>query len=310
VSDGVQALLRIGRNTADLDRAVAFYRDALGFHVDDANPGQPAWTRLAGVCDPPSRCTRLSLGAQQIELTEFTDAAPYPSGSTSCDLWFQHCAIVVSDMDEAWARVMHHGAEPITRDGPQILPPSTGSVIAFKFRDPDGHPLELLHFPAGTGDPCWQSVRGEGPMLGIDHSAISVGDVARSIRFYERLGLHIAARGVNRGVEQQRLDDLANVDVDVIALQAPTRTPHVELLGYRRPRGRGNASTDITSVAADRLEFSMQNLHAARDNLRALDATIRAQGSSDRANDSQAVLLRDPDGHCVVLTPYGNREQR
>jgi catechol 2,3-dioxygenase-like lactoylglutathione lyase family enzyme len=302
VSDGAQALLRIGRNTADLDRAVAFYRDALGFHVDDANPGQPAWTRLAGVCDPPSRCTRLSLGAQQIELTEFTGATPYPPGSTSCDLWFQHCAIVVSDMGAACGRVMQHGAEPITRDGPQTLPPSTGSVIAFKFRDPDGHPLELIHFPAGTGDPYWPSVRGDGPTLGIDHSAISVGEVTRSIRFYERLGLHVTARGVNRGIEQQRLDDLVGVEVDVIALRTNTSTPHVELLGYRKPPGRVFTRAAVTEVAADRLEFSMQNLHAALDNLRALGATTAPRDASDPVGDPRAALLRDPDGHWIVLT--------
>lgn len=301
VNDGVQALLRIGRNTADLDRALAFYRDALGFHVDDAGAGSPAWTRLPGVPAPPSRCARLSLGAQQIELTEFTDAAPYPPDSTSCDPWFQHCAIVVSDIDTACARVMQHGAVPITRDGPQTLPPSTGSVTAFKFRDPDGHPLELIHFPAGTGDPCWQSVRGEGPILGIDHSAISVVDVGRSVGFYVRLGLRVAARGVNQGFEQQRLDDLADVEVDVVALQAARRTPHVELLGYRQPRGRGTASTDITSVAADRLEFSMQNLHAALDSLRAPDATTATRDASNPSGDPRVALLRDPDGHWIVL---------
>ncbi|HET9817548.1 MAG TPA: VOC family protein [Rhodanobacteraceae bacterium] len=113
----------------------------------------------------------MSLGPQQIELIEFTNAAPYPPDSTSCDPWFQHCAIEVSDMDVACARVMQHGAVSITRGGPQTLPHSTGSVIAFKFRDPDGHPLELIHFPADTGDPCWQSVRGDGLTLGIDHGA-------------------------------------------------------------------------------------------------------------------------------------------
>jgi len=155
VSHGVQALLRIGRNTSDLERAIAFHREALGFELIDANALRPAWTQLPGVDATPSRCARLALGAQEIELTEFPDAAPYPQDSRSCDPWFQHFAVVTADIDAAFRRVLAHGATPITRDGPQRLPPSTGSVTAFKFRDPDGHPLELLALPPGTGDPCW-----------------------------------------------------------------------------------------------------------------------------------------------------------
>ena len=37
MSHGILKLLRIERNTANLARAVAFYRDALGFRVDDAD---------------------------------------------------------------------------------------------------------------------------------------------------------------------------------------------------------------------------------------------------------------------------------
>ncbi|MGH8183751.1 MAG: VOC family protein [Rhodanobacteraceae bacterium] len=300
MSHGAQALLRIGRNTADLDRALAFHRDALGFHIADANAPLPAWTRLHGIDAAPTRCALLALGGQQLELSEFPRATPFPSGGTSCDLDFQHCAIVVSDMQAACARALQHGAEPITRDGPQRLPPATGSVTAWKFRDPDGHPLELTHFPRGTGDPAWQTTHAQDPALGIDHSAISVGDVARSTAFYGLLGLHVAARGVNRGLEQQRLDDLDNVEVDVVAMQAATRTPHLELLGYRQPRGRPNPSGDITAIAADRLVWQARDIDVLLDALTDgdfCDAVI-ASGFIDGAT---VALLRDPDGHLVAL---------
>jgi catechol 2,3-dioxygenase-like lactoylglutathione lyase family enzyme len=296
----MRKLLRIERNTADLARAAAFYRDALGFRVEDANAEPPTWTLLPGLCDTAPRCARLALGRQTLVLAEFTSAAPCPEGGASNDLWFQHCAIVVDDMDVACEHVLRLGATPITRQGPQTLPPSTGAVTAFKFRDPDGHPLELIAFPAGTGDPAWQSAHAPGPTLGIDHSAISVADVERSILFYQLLGLCIAARGVNRGVEQQRLDGLPDVEVDVVALEAATRTPHLELLGYRHPRGRTATSVRLADTAADRLVWQAENvdvlLGAITDGDFA-DAVI----ASGFIGGATVALLRDPDGHLMVL---------
>jgi catechol 2,3-dioxygenase-like lactoylglutathione lyase family enzyme len=302
----VQTLLRIGRNTADLDRAIRFYRGALGFRVDEITEEPPAWTRLPEVDVTPTRCAVLSLGAQQIELTEFRDAEAYPANSSACDLWFQHCAIVVGDMRAAYARVMERGAKPITHDGPQALPPATGSVTAFKFRDPDGHPLELLAFPPGAGDPVWENPHATQASLGIDHSAISVSAIARSIAFYELLGLHVAAHGVNQGIEQQQLDDLVDVEVDVITMKPDAwRTPHLELLGYRHPRGRSNPASLATAVAADRLAWQVNAvaplLEAVAD--AGFPDAILGSGCID---GTTIVLLRDPDGHLVVLDEPGS----
>ena len=66
---------------------------------------------------------------------------------------FQRAAIVARDLDAAWRRLMAFQPVSITIGGPQRLPERAGSVAAFKFRDPDGHSLELIAFPVGTGDP-------------------------------------------------------------------------------------------------------------------------------------------------------------
>jgi len=300
MSRGVQKLLRVERNTADLERALAFHRDALGFRVDDGNAAPPAWTLLPGLCDTAPRCAQLSLGAQSLMLVEFRTAAPYPGDGASNDLCFQHCAIVVDDMDAACDRVMRNGATPITQGGPQTLPPSTGSVIAFKFRDPDGHPLELIAFPQGTGDAAWQSAHAKDPTLGIDHSAISIADVERSTLFYTLLGMAVAARGVNRGMEQDRLDALADVEVDVIAMQGTARTPHLELLGYRRPRGRANPSAGLSTIAADRLVWQAGKVDVLLDALTNGDFTD-AIVASGFIGGTTIALLRDPDGHLLAL---------
>lgn len=300
MNHGTDALLRIGRNTRDLGRAVAFYRDALGCTVIDPDAPRPAWTRLAAVAAAPSRCAHLALGTQQVELTEFPEAPPYPGGSRGCDAWFQHFAVVTSAMEDACRRVLDHGATPISRNGPQRLPPAAGSVTAFKFRDPDGHPLELLAFPPAVGDPRWHCSGPAGPNLGIDHSAVSVRDVARSIRFHELLGLAVVARAVNHGPEQQRLDNLAGVAVEVVAMQARSRTPHLELLAYRRPRGRPAPPVNPTAVAADRLQWNCRGLASLLEAIASAgfaDAVL----ARERMGNRELALLRTPAGHLLLL---------
>jgi catechol 2,3-dioxygenase-like lactoylglutathione lyase family enzyme len=260
----VLRLDRIGLNVSDLDASEAFYTEALGFaRVGAGAEDDPALAALLGA--RRIRTLALRRGAQTLQLARCEPAgAPYPADSRSNDLWFQHCALTTDDMAAAFARLQRHRFTPISRHGPQALP---GGIVAYKFRDPDGHPLELIAFP--KADP-----RGE---RGIDHSAIAVADAERSIAFYAGLGLAVRARQVNAGAAQDALDGLDGVRVDVVALDPARPAPHVELLGYHAPPGRSNATPDPTDIAASRLVF-------------AVDAR-------------RAALLRDPDGHAVLLEP-------
>ncbi len=217
--------------TPDPDRTADFYTNA---------------------CGCMRRGVALQLGGQVIRLRRAGAAGlPYPSDSTAADIWFQHLAIVTTDIVAAAAMAVAAGATPITAGGPQHLPPRSGGVTAWKFRDPDGHPLELLQFSSGAVPPAWRC--GRALHLGIDHSAISVADVDVSIDFYHRqFGFSVAARQVNRGIEQSRLDGLAGARVDVVALRLPgAATPHLELLGYHPPGRPSVCGPD--DVAATRI---------------------------------------------------------
>ena len=133
------------------------------------------------------RVVRLRLGDEQIELTEYLAprGRPVPVDSRSNDRWFQHVAIIVSRHGRAYARLREHKVEHASPE-PQRLPDwntNAGGIKAFYFKDPDGHPLEILQFPAGKGDPKWQRPT-DRLFLGIDHTAIVVGDTEASLRFY------------------------------------------------------------------------------------------------------------------------------
>ena len=289
---------------SDLDQATAFYRDALDFRVTDRVIfGGDAWSELTGVASARGTSVMMRLGEQSLELVAFEPHGdPYPPHSDSEDLWFQHVAIVVSDIDAAYSRLCEYSLDPISEGGPQRLPPASGSVVAYKFRDPGGHPLELIQFPSGTGDAAWQQ---KGIVfLGIDHSAIDVADIERSVDFYTRtLGFSVASRSINSGPAQKRLDALQEDVVDVVALQPATAgPPHVELLGYRKPAGHPiPPGTKANDVFADRLVLQVDNLPCLVDALRAENVAFVSPGVVALPHGQHAALVRDPSGHLLLL---------
>lgn len=262
----LQGITRFSIVTADLDRLGRFYGEILGFAVQGGEQRiDGAEMSLLGLSGSGRRQV-LTLGEQVVSIDQFEQAGrTYPEGSNAASLWFQHLALVVTDMAEAYGR-LRNGA-PISLDHPQRLPASSGGVQAFKFRDPDGHPLELLEFPADKTPDAWRNRR---PLagqigLGIGHSAISVADADASARFYQALGLRIGDRTLNQGPEQQRLDDLRDVVVEVVPMKPPEATPHLELLGYRIPTGRGGASLQANDIAATRIVWQGRTTELIRD---------------------------------------------
>lgn len=259
------------RVVADLHRAEAFYRDALGFEVVSRGVSHIAKLGLGEAEE-----VLLRLGNANIALVRFAvPGQAYPAHSRSNDLWFQHLAIVVSDMDAAYAHLLqacHWRA--ITQSGPQLLPPEQGNVRAFKFRDPDGHPLELIWYPnQGQRLSLFQ---------GIDHSALSISSTHRSLAFYRSLGFHVSNRSLNHGPAQDRLDGLSEARVRVTGLQpASGARPGLELLCYKPP-GRAGHQAAMNDIVTDWATIEVATLF--NDRYRA---------------------VRDPDGHLLLLVAQG-----
>jgi catechol 2,3-dioxygenase-like lactoylglutathione lyase family enzyme len=273
----VAALVRFSLTTADAAALAAFYQRAFDCRqLRDERREGVVFEQLMSVRGG-ARALTLALGAQEIELLQFdVPGQPYPRSASASDLGFQHFAIVVADMQRAYRQLCATpGWAAISRDGPQQLPQSAGGVTAFKFRDPEGHPLELLHMPALPATP---------PALfgGIDHSAISVADTLRSVDFYAQIGLRVCGGSFNGGVEQERLDDVAAPRVEVTALSPPQVKPHLELLCYRRPLPRPCEAPASNDITATRLIFG--------------------HGAAATGGGAQHALHRiDPDGHHVVI---------
>jgi catechol 2,3-dioxygenase-like lactoylglutathione lyase family enzyme len=301
----VTRLLRVSITVSDLEQTAAFCRDGLGLKAGPETEVGPGWLRLLGLGETSrARSVDVAVGEQVVEVVAFDPpGAPYPAEPLSNDQSFEHVALVTRDIAAAFGRLRTGKAGVITTGGPVTLPPNTGRVAAFKFRDPEGHPLELIEFPAGVGVPAWQGATGAG-IIGYDHTAIAVADPERSLSFYvDLLGFRISGRTLNRGPEQDRLDGLNGCVVDVVALEpAAVATPHVELLHYRTPRGRRSTvpigAADASSV---RQVHQVDDLDGLVARLRTEAVTFVSKGREALNGGRGAIAVRDPDGHMLVL---------
>ena len=308
----VMSVAGIGMTVSDMDRSVAFYSDVLTFKkISDVEVDGDEYDRLWGVFGLRARVVRMKLGDQTLELIQFLsppDFRPMPVLSYSNDLWFQHFAVVVRDMDAAWAQLRKHHVRQIS-PRPQTIPKSNeaaAGIRAIKFRDPDGHNLELLWFPAGKGNPVWHRPT-TALFLGIDHTAMTVRSTENSIKFYrDLLGMTVAGGSLNVGTEQERLDSLSGAKVRVTGLKTVVGTPGVEFLEYELPAaGRPMPmDTRATDLWHWQVTLVVSDAEAAAGLLRST-STLVSSGVVAMPDGAlgfkKGFLVRDPDGHVMQI---------
>ena len=355
-----------GLSCAALEPNAGFLREGLGFEAC----GEPLrldggpYTALMGLPGASLRLQRLRIGRELVELCQVLDPGPggrpgrpLPVDSRSNDLWFQHLCLVVGSLPaalerlEAWrqatagatdAAAGGEGSWSAISSAPQRLPDwnrNAAGIVALKFRGPEGHPLELLQFPADKGEARWHrasamaasaepaaaggeaathGLGGDGPaeaagpagtVLGIDHSAIGVADTARSARFYdELLGLRGGADGENSGPEQDGLDGLQDVRVRIRAHRCP-QGPGIECLDYRSPSGGRPLPLDLAPQdgAHWQLRLRLVDLAPVAHAVESYGGRLISPGIVDLGDQAplfgaqRALQLADPDGHRLQL---------
>ncbi len=305
---------KISITVSKLESIVPFYEEVLTFKkVEEYQLNSSNLQRLLGLQDDDleAKVAVLQLGKEKIELIEFINEdrqRAIPEDARSNDLWFQHIAIVVSDMEAAYKRLRKYKVQHVSTS-PQTLPdylPAAAGISAFYFRDPDGHNLEIIHFPAGKGDPRWQNAENS-LFLGIDHTAIGIDDTDQSSNFYQNLlGLKIAGNSENYGSEQEHLNQVFGAHLIITGLKAQEGIG-VEFLDYLAPpRGRSypadSRATDLihwhTFIKVDNIEQKYRELQTANVSFISNGITEIKQGTSASV---RAFLVRDPDGHAVLI---------
>jgi len=309
-----ESVAMVGFTVSDMDRSVAFYTSVLDFRkLSDDEVAGSAYEKLEGVFGVRMRVVRLGLGDERLQLTEYLAprGRPAPADSRSNDRWFQHVAIVVSDMDSAYARLRRNKVQSAST-GPQLLPktiPNAAGIRAFYFRDPDGHPLELLQFPADKGDPKWHAPS-DRLFRGIDHTAIVVSDTKASLAFYrDVLGFRVAGESMNFGTEQEHLNNVEGARLHITGLRAPAG-PGIEFLEYLSPRdGRPYPSDErANDLVHWQTTVLVPDAGAAAAALRQGKFRVTTSAPVELPDTAlgfrRGILVRDPDGHTVQLVEH------
>jgi catechol 2,3-dioxygenase-like lactoylglutathione lyase family enzyme len=300
----------IGMTVEDMDRSVEFFKKVLTFEkVSDVEVTGVDYERLQGLFGVRMRVVQMKLGEESIELTEYLAprGRPFPGDTRSNDHWFQHVAIIVSDMDKAYGTLRQHRVRHAS-SGPQRLPDwnkNAGGIQAFYFRDPDGHFLEILQFPKGKGDPKWQ--RTDKLFLGIDHTAIVVKDTEDSLKFYrDALGFRVVGESENYDTEQEHLNNVFGARLRITALRSSSG-PGIEFLEYLSPRDGRPMPFD--EKANDLMHWQTRLLtpdagamsQAARSKRIAFVSNGVVTLPENTLGFAKGFLVRDPDGHVVEL---------
>lgn len=312
-SQKATAVTAVSITVDDLDRELDFFVQVLDFKkVKEETISGETLAKLFGlpVKNASARIATLQLGQEQIQLMDFNETAggrPLPADTRSNDLWFQHLAIVVSDMDSAYQKLLKNKVQHVSTF-PETLPdylPNAAGIRAFYFRDPEGHNLELIWFPPGKGNSKWQAPntrRGPSVFLGIDHTAIAISDTERSMAYYrDALGLVWGGHSENYGPEQEHLNQVFGARLDINGLHADAGFG-VEFLRYIAPPGGRPIPADsrATDLWHYHTEFRV-------DDLPALLQKVEKQGFSKVSasivslDSADCILLLDPDGHPLLL---------
>jgi catechol 2,3-dioxygenase-like lactoylglutathione lyase family enzyme len=306
----IQKVDAVGITVSNMDQALQFYTSVLPFRkVSDVElSGQPV-ENLKGLFGIRLRKVRLQLGDEFLELTDYLTPGgrAIAEDSRSNDLWFQHIAIVVSDMDAAYAQLRKANVNYVSSE-PQTLPrtiPAAEGIKAFYFRDPDDHNLEIIFFPPGKGDKKWQKKTSE-IFLGIDHTAIGVASTSESKKFYnDLLGFDAVGESFNYGIEQEHLNNVQGAILHITGNRV-SNGPGIEFLEYLSPKtGRhfpDNARVD--DLIHWEVILFVDDVTAFFQRAKASDFSVISKQVIELKSPTGILLgfyMRDPDGHVLGL---------
>lgn len=291
---------------ANLDRALAFYRDGVGLQATGAPSNADTNVPLRHMFGLPEARLRWTVArvpsmTNGVEIVEITDPSARALGRRVQDAGAAMLLVTVSDVDAAMQRMEMAGGTVVTTSGAPVTAGSANRMRAVVVRDLDDHFVELL--------------QPEPPPAGAATGAISarirltVDDLDRAARLYrDALGLQqisISAFANDRtGMELLGLPVAG--EYRYASLQVPGSNLSIELIEFRgvdRQRVLGR----VQDPGSTRLQLRVRDLDAAiRAVVDAGGAVVSSGGgpvelTAGRGAPIRGAMVRDLNNLFLVL---------
>jgi len=292
---------------ANLDRAVAFYRDGLGLQTmgEPSNAEMNAPLRnMFGLPDAHLRWTvaRPTGMRSGVEIVEITGAGGKPLARGVQDPGAFTLLVTVTDVNAALQRMKTLGGTVVTASGAPLLVGSKAKMRAVVVRDRDDHFVEMLQ-PETLPDSA-SSTSGV-----IDaRIRVAVDNLDRAVQLYrDALGFHQVS--MSTFTKDRTGMDLLGVpqgEYRYASLQVPGSNLSVELIEFRGI-DRQSVSGRIQDPGSTRLQLQVRDLDAAIRVVVDAGGGVVSTGAAPvelaagRGATIRAAIVRDPNNLFLVL---------
>jgi catechol 2,3-dioxygenase-like lactoylglutathione lyase family enzyme len=143
----IQSFDHTSFTVADIEGAVAFWRDVMGFAVTDLSPREGAWLgAVVGVPGTRCRIAHLHGHGTHLEFIQYLTSVGADVTGPPNRPGTAHVAFIVSDIETLAQQMLEAGASEQGRITRCTSGPAAGCLAAY-LRDPNGIIVELVELP-------------------------------------------------------------------------------------------------------------------------------------------------------------------
>jgi catechol 2,3-dioxygenase-like lactoylglutathione lyase family enzyme len=293
---------------ADLDKAIAFYRDGLGLDVAGTPNNADANPALRNMFGLPDAQIRWSIGRPPAMRTGVEIVEVKKAGGRAFERQIQDpgaftLIVVVRDVDAALAKVKQVGAPVVTTGGAPVTFGTSPKVRAVIVKDPDGHFVQLTQ-----PDPLPPATAPDPPnVIGV-RVRLTVEDAEKAMRLYwDALGI----RGLTPGMfnSDKPVLDLLGVKGGQYRLstaQIPTTGLRLDFLDFKGVDRRVVRSS-IQDPGSTRMQLQVRDVDEAIAMLKRDGGTVVSTGGNTvelpgrGGTTTKVAIVRDPNNLFLVL---------
>lgn len=292
-------IYHVNVNCSDLERSLAFYRDALGLRpMMRTQPRSPQPGQAFGLdevqWDAWILCGDAGPATPVLDLLEWK--VPKPASAPVTDpttTGFNRLAFTTPDLDALHARLTDAGVA-VWSEPRRLALEHGGELRMFVCSDPDGTQVELL----------------EGADTRMSHVVIGCADIDRSRRYYTDIIGMSAQRSVHTARQPGTVFGIdGDIELHAELLVDPATGFVVELVEWLRPQATPGRSRRANELGIFRMAWHTDDIDDDHDVL--VDAGVECYAPPASLDmgpglpEVRALFWEDPDGACLELIEAG-----